>query len=44
MIARKVLQLFPEAIFFVVPMESLLIEEEVFSRQNRITAEKSYNF
>jgi hypothetical protein len=25
-------------------MESLLIEEEVLSRQTRITAEKGYNF
>jgi len=28
----KVLQYFPEAIFLVLPMESLLVEEEVLSR------------
>jgi len=33
-----------EAIFLVVPMESLLDEEEVLSRQTGITAEKGYNF
>jgi len=27
-----------------MPMESLLVEEEVLSRQTRITAEKGHNF
>jgi len=31
-IALKVLHYFPEAVFLVVPMESLLVEEEVWSR------------
>jgi hypothetical protein len=31
-IALKVLQLFPEGVFLLVPLESLLVEEEVFSR------------
>jgi len=31
-IALKVLQLFPEAVFLLVPFESLLVEAEVFSR------------
>jgi hypothetical protein len=31
-IALKVLQLFPQAIFLVVPFESLLVEAEVFPR------------
>jgi len=43
-IAMKVLQQFPEAVFIVLPMESLLVEEDVFSRQSRITAEKGHNF
>jgi len=36
----KVLQQFPEALSFVLPMESLLVEEEVLSRKTGITAEK----
>jgi len=43
-IALKVLQLFPKAVFFVVPMESLLVEEEVLSRQTGITTQKHHNF
>jgi len=43
-IALKVLQLFPEAVFLVVPMESPLIEEDVMSRQTGIKAEKGHNF
>jgi len=40
----KYLQSFPEAIFLVVPMESIFVEEEVLSRQTRIIAEKDHNF
>jgi hypothetical protein len=32
-IVLKVLKWFPELVFLDVPMESLLVEEEVFSRQ-----------
>ena len=39
-IAMKVLQQFPEALSLVLPMESLLVEEEVLSRKTGITAEK----
>jgi len=35
---------FLDAVYFVVPMESLLDEEEVLSRQTEITAERGYNF
>jgi hypothetical protein len=34
----------PKAVFLVLPMESLLVQEEVLSRQNGITAEKGHNF
>jgi len=40
----KVLQEFPEAIFIVLPMESLIAESEVLLLQTRITAEKGHNF
>jgi len=43
-IALKVLQLFPEAIFLLVPLESLLVEAEVLSCKTGITAEKGHNF
>jgi hypothetical protein len=43
-IALKVLQLFPEAVFLLVPFESLLVEAEVFSRETGITAENDHNF
>jgi len=33
-----------KAVFLVVPMESLLVEEEVLSRQTGITAQKGHNF
>jgi hypothetical protein len=33
-----------EPVFLEVPMESHLVEEEVLSRQTKITAEKGYNF
>jgi hypothetical protein len=33
-----------EAIFLVLPMESLLVEEQDLSRQTGITAEKGHNF
>ena len=35
---------FLEAVFLVLPMESLLVEEQVLSRQTEITAEKGHNF
>jgi len=35
----KVLQYIPEAIFLVLPMESLLVEEDVLSLQTGITVE-----
>jgi hypothetical protein len=44
LIAFKILQLFPEAVFLQVPMESLLFEEEVLSRQTEITTEMGHNF
>jgi len=43
-IAHKVLQLFPEGVFLLVPFESLLVEAEVFSRQTGITAKNGHNF
>jgi len=43
-IVLKVLQLFPEPIFLEVLMESLLVEEEVLSRQTGISAEKGHKF
>jgi hypothetical protein len=33
-----------EAVFLVLPMESLLVEEQVLSRRTGITAEKGNNF
>jgi len=43
-IALKASQLFPEAVFLVLPMESLLVEEDVMSRHTGIKAEKGHNF
>jgi hypothetical protein len=43
-ISLKFLHEFPEALFLVVPMESLLVEDEVLSRQTGITAETCHNF
>jgi hypothetical protein len=40
----KFLQEFPEAVFLVGLMKSLLVEEEVLSRQTGIRAEKGHNF
>ena len=40
----KQLQWFREARFLVLPMEALLLEEEVLWRQTGITAEKCHNF
>jgi hypothetical protein len=36
--------MFPEPVFLEVPMESLLVEDEVLSCQTGITAEKGLNF
>jgi len=36
--------LFPEPVFLEVHMESLLVEDEVLSRQTGITVEKGHNF
>jgi hypothetical protein len=36
--------LFPEPVFLEVPMESLLVEEEVLSLQTGITTKKGHNF
>jgi hypothetical protein len=36
--------LFLEAVFLVVPKESLLVEEDVMSRQTGIIVEKGHNF
>jgi hypothetical protein len=33
-----------EAIFLVVPMESLLVEEDLMSHQTGIIVEKGHNF
>jgi hypothetical protein len=33
-----------EAVFLVLPIESLLLEEQVLSRRTGITAEKGHNF
>jgi hypothetical protein len=33
-----------EVVFLVVPMESLLVEVDVMSRQTRIKVEKGHNF
>jgi hypothetical protein len=40
----KQLQWFLEARFLVLPLEALLLEEEVLLRQTGITAEKGHNF
>jgi hypothetical protein len=40
----NVLHSFLETVFLEVPMESLLVEEEVLSRQTGISAEKGHNF
>ena len=37
----KVLQYFSKAVFLVLSMESLLVEEEVLSRLTKITAERA---
>jgi hypothetical protein len=42
--ALKVLLYFSKAIFLEVPMECLLVEEEVLSPQIEITAEMGHNF
>jgi hypothetical protein len=44
LIELKVLHYFPEVVFLVFPMESLLVEEEVLSRQTGKKFEKGYNF
>jgi len=38
-IVMKVLQYFPEDVFIVLPMESLLVEEDILSLQTWITVE-----
>jgi hypothetical protein len=40
----KFLHEFPKAVFLVVPMESLLVEEDVLSLQIRITTATCDNF
>jgi len=40
----KFLQEFSKAVFLIVPSESLLVKEEVLSRQTEITAHKAHNF
>jgi hypothetical protein len=40
----KFLQEFLEVIFYIVAMESLLIEVEVWTRQSRTGAQKGHNF
>jgi hypothetical protein len=40
----KFLQEFPEAVFLVGLMKSLLVEEEVLSRQTGIRAERAITF
>jgi hypothetical protein len=42
--ALKLLQMFLDAVFLLVPMESLVDEEEVLSRQTGRTPEKGYKF
>jgi hypothetical protein len=36
--------LFPEPVFLEVPLESVLVENDVFSRQTGITSKKGQNF
>jgi hypothetical protein len=43
-IALKLLQYFLDAVYLVIPMESLLDEEEVLLRQTGITTEKGNKF
>ena len=43
-IALKVLLLFPEAVFLIVAMESLLVEEKALGSQTRMIGEKDHNF
>ena len=42
--ALTISQYFPEAVFVVVPMESLLVEDDVMSRQTGIKDEKGHIF
>jgi hypothetical protein len=42
--ALTISQYFPEAVFLVVPMESLLVEDDVMSRQAGIKAKKGHKF
>ena len=44
LIELKVLLWFSKAVFLVLPMESLLVEEEVLSRQTLLKAEKGHKF
>jgi len=43
-IAVQVSQYFPEAVFLVLPVESLVVEVDVMSRQAGIKAEKGHIF
>jgi len=43
-ITLKYLMYIPEAHFLGLPVESLLLETEVLSRETEITAEKRHNF
>jgi hypothetical protein len=40
----KVLQLFTEAVFLVVAMEALLVEQNALWRKTGMTGEKGHNF
>jgi hypothetical protein len=42
-ITLQVLQKFPEAVFLVLLMESLIVEEEALWSQTRITGENGHN-
>ena len=43
-ITLKYLMYIPEALFLGLLMESILVEEEVLSRETGITGEKRHNF
>ena len=36
--------MFPEPVFLEIPLESVLVENDVFSRQTGITSKKDQNF
>ena len=40
----KILQVFPDTLLLIVDVETILGEEEIWSRQARVTVRKGHNF